>query len=132
MFAGATSGMVAIIDPANTSDTNQSEIVKYASMGMWAVGPVLALLSLIVIGILNLIRRLLRIRKVAWLHPVIVIVGLLPWLLFGWELTMNEPRYTPIARAVIDFAGREMFAGAFVAIVCALVLALPLLFFKKK
>lgn len=132
-FAAATAGMVYVIDPATTSDTNQSEIVKYASMGAWAVGPVLALLSLIFIAILNGLRRLFRVRRVGWMHPVVVIVGLLPWLLIGWQLTMNEPRYTPIARAIIDFAGREMFAGSFVAIVFAVLLwALSLLFRSSK
>lgn len=131
-FAGTTAGMVAVIDPAATSDTGNGTIVRYASVAAWAVGPVLALLSLLLMGMLNGIRRLFKARGAAWLHPVVVLLGLSPWLAFGWQLTMNEPRHTPIARAVIDFAGREMLAGALAASLLTVLLAVPLLLPKRR
>ncbi len=123
--------MYAYLQPTG-DDIGNSQIQDIAIIAGWAVGPAFALLSWVLVMALNGVRRLLRLRKIAWLHPVIAILGLLPWLLLGWQLTMNEPRYTPFARAVIDFAGKEMLVGAFVACVFAVACSVPLLFRTKQ
>ncbi len=129
VFAAATAGMFAILKP-DGADVGSSEIVDIFKIAGWAAGPACALLSFIVILILNGIRRITRTRKVFYLHPLVILLALLPWLGFGWQLTMNEHRYTPIAKAVIDFVGKEILVGSFVAIVFTLVLTIPGFFLK--
>lgn len=130
VFALATVAMFAVLTP-DGADVGSTEITNIFKIAGWVAGPVLALLSLLLIFVLNGIRRLAKIRRTFWLHPVVIILGLLPWFLFGWQLTMNEPRYTPIAKAVIDFIGKEMFVGSFVAILFVIILSIPGFFSKK-
>ncbi len=129
MLAAVTAAAFAGLQPSG-EDIGNSEILRAAKIAGWVIGPVAGLLSLLKIGILNLIRRLLRLRKVEWLHPVVVLLGIMPWLVLGWIIT-GEPRYTPIARAVIDFAAHELLWGGLVACVLTLILSIPLLFPKK-
>jgi len=131
VFALATVGMFAVLKPTG-ADVGSSEIVDIFKIAGWVAGPLLGLLSLLLILILNGVRRLTKTRKILWLHPFVVILGLLPWFLFGWQLTMNEPRYTPIAKAVIDFVGKEIFVGSFAAIVFVIILSIPGFFLKEK
>ncbi len=130
VFAAVTAGAYAGLQPSG-EDIGNSEIQKIAMIAAWGIGPVAALLSLILAGILNLIRRIVRLRKVAILHPVVVLLSIAPWLVFSWQVT-GEPRYTPIARAVIDFAARELLWGSLVACLLTIVLSIPLLFPAKK
>ena len=64
-----------------------------------------------------------------WAQVVALLLGVVPWLLFGVQLTMYEPRFTPFARAAISFVGRPMLWGSLAAmtltIVCFLI-ALPM------
>lgn len=126
VLAIATVGSLVWLKPTG-EDIGNSQILEIVKMAAWGVGPVIGLLSLSLMFILNGIRRLTRLRKVAVLHPVVVLLGLAPFAVFAWQLVMNEPRYTPIARAVIDFAGKEMFLGSAAAILFALILSLGLL-----
>ena len=106
------------------------EIAKIAKIAGWAIGPVIGLLSLILAGILNLIRRIVRLRKVALLHPAVVLLSVVPWLVCSWVLT-EEPPFTPIARAVIEFAARPMLWGSLAASLFVVILSLPPLLSKK-
>jgi hypothetical protein len=108
------------------------QIVRIFKIAGWAVGGIIALLSLILIFVLNGIRRLCKIRRVTVLHPVIVLLGTLPWLWFGVQLVAFEPRHTPFARAAIDFVGAPMLWGALAASVFALLGFLLLLIPARK
>lgn len=130
VFAGVTVAAYAVLQP-NGEDIGNSELQRIATIAGWAIGPVAGLLSLIVAGILNVIRRIVRLRKVRLLHPLVVLLSVGPWLVLSWQLT-EEPRYTPIARAVIDFAARELLWGSLIACALTLILSIPLLFPTQK
>ncbi len=129
-LAVVTAVAYAVLQPTG-DDIGNGQIQQIAIYAAWGIGPVAGILSMIVAGILNLIRRIVRLRKTALLHPIVVIASITPWLLFGWQVT-GEPRYTPIARAVIDFAARPLLWGSLVAILLTIVLSIPLLFPAKK
>ncbi len=131
LFAAGTVAAYAILKPV-ADDVSNEQLLRAFRIAGWAAGPVMALLSFIGIGILNGIRRIVRLRNVGILHPVIVLLGIAPWLAFGWELVMVEPRFTPFARAAIDFVGKPMLHGALVGCAFALLGLLLLLFPKKK
>lgn len=129
-LAGATAGAYRWMAP-DPSAIGHSEIAKVAEIAGWAVGPVAGLLSWILAGVLNLIRRIVRLRKAAFLHPLVVLASIAPWVAFAWQIT-GENRYTPVARAAIDFAGRPLLLGSLVTCLAVIVLSLPLLFPAKK
>jgi len=130
ILAGAAVAAFAILQPSG-DDIGNSQIQNIAKMAGWGVGPVIALLAFITIGILNVLRRMFRLRKVQALDAPIVLLGILPFLILAWNLT-GEPRYTPIARAIIDFAGRPMLWGTFAAALLAIIVWIPSLLPKKK
>jgi|GEM_PF-3400719 len=130
VLAGVSVAAYAVLQPTG-EDIGNSDIQKYAKIGGWAVGPLFGLLSLLIASILNLIRRIVRIRKVSLLHPVVVLLSVGTWLVFSWQLT-DEPRFTPIARAVIDFLARPLLWGSLAAVVLTILLSIPLLFPSKK
>ncbi len=129
VLAGVTAAAYAMLKPTG-DDIGNSQIQQIALIAGWAVGPIAGLLSYILIGILNTLRRLFRLRRNAMLHPIVVLLGISPWLILGWQLT-DEPRYTPIARAVIDFAAREMLWGSLIAFLFTLILCIPAFFARK-
>lgn len=130
VMAGVTVAAYAALKPTGEDVTNH-QVLQAFKIAAWAVGPVMGLLSLLLMGLLNLIRRMLRLRKVALLHPAVVLVGVLPWFIFGWSLT-GEPRYTTFARAAIEFVGRPMLWGALVALLLTIVLSIPLFLSSSK
>ena len=129
VMAGAAAAAYALLKP-DPAIINQSEIEKYAVIGGWVVGPVIGLLSWLLAAILNLIRRIVRLRKVAIFHPIVVLVSVGVWVIVGWQLAGENP-YTPIARAIIEFAARPMLWGSLIACIFALVVSLPVVFKKS-
>ena len=117
------------VNPADIGNYDAENIIKYAQ---WGVGPLVGLLSWILGGILNLLRRLFRIRKVFWLHPIVALVSIAPWIAFSWQMTMNEPRFTLVAKMIIDFAGRPIFLGCTGAILFIVIVTLLSLLSRKK
>ena len=130
VFAAATALAYAGLKPSG-EDIGNAEIFRIVSLAAWGVGPILGIVSLLLIGLLNLIRRLVRLREVAFLHPIVLLLGVLPWLAFSIELVFKEPRFTPIARAIIDFAGRPMLWGSLTATLLVVALSIALMFSKK-
>lgn len=128
--AVATAASFGVLSPSG-ADIGNDQILRIAKIAGWAVGPVMMIISLLIIGILNLIRRIIRLRKVGGLHAATVIAGIIPWLIAGWNLTA-EPRYTPLARAVIDFIARPMLWGAVTSIAFAIIVALSQLLPARK
>lgn len=129
VLAGMTAAAYVLLQPTG-DDIGNSQIQRIALIAGWVVGPVAGLLSYVLVGILNTLRRLFRLRRNAILHPIVVLVSITPWLLFGWQVT-GEPRYTPIARAVIDFAARELLWGSLIAFLLTLILCVPAFFARK-
>lgn len=109
---------------------NHSEIAKYTVMGVWAVGPVIGFLSFLFASILNLIRRIVRMRRMTFLHPVVVLLSVGFWVVVGWQLAGEKP-YTPIGRAVIEFAARPILLGSLLTCVFVVLMSLPFFFFRK-
>jgi hypothetical protein len=130
ILAGVTVVAYALLKPTG-EDVGNEQVVQAFRIAGWAAGPVAGLLSLLLMLILNGIRRLLRLRSVGLLHPVVVLLGVLPWLLFSWQLT-GEPPFTAFARAAIPFVGRPMLWGALAACAFTLLLSLPLLLPAKR
>ncbi len=120
----------AVLQPTG-DDIGNGQIQQIATYTAWSIGPIAGILSMIVAGILNLIRRIVRLRKTTLLHPMVVLASIAPWFAFGWQVT-GEPRYTPIARVVIDFAARPLLWGSLIAIILTILLSIPLLFPAKK
>ncbi len=127
VLAAATAASYALVIKPTGESIGNAQIQDIAKVAGYAAGPLLAFLSLILAFILNGLRRLFRIRKIAWLHPVVPFLSILPWCVFAWTMVMDEPRYTPIAHAVIDFVGRPLFLGCAAALAFILLVSLLML-----
>ena len=130
VMGGAAVAAYALLQPTG-EDVGNSQIVQAFTYAGWAVGPVIFLLSFLLICILNLLRRIFRLRKLRLLHPIIVLLGIVPWLVFSWVL-LDEPRYTAFARATIDFVARPMLWGSLMATLLTILLSIPLFFSASK
>ena len=131
VLAGASLAAHALL-PTLDSGTTNDQLLKVFAIAGWATGLVAGVLAFLTMMILNGLRRVFRLRKVAILHPVVVLLGIAPWCIWSWQLLFLEPRYTPFARLAIDVIGRPMFVGAFAACTLALLLALGLLLPARK
>lgn len=132
VLAGATVAAFVFLKPMGNGIDNFTIKEIFSKYVGWAAGPVAALVSLLLIFILNGIRRIIRLRRVSLLHPIVILLGLLPWVALSWDLVMVEERNTQIANAIIDFVGRELFLGCAAAIVFVLVCSIPLLLPKRR
>jgi hypothetical protein len=130
VFGGVMTAAFAILKPTNEAIYDEN-LLKYLQIGGWAAGGVIALLSFLLAGILNLIRRLFRCRRVNLFHPIVVLASIAPWTVMSWQVT-GEPRYTKVAEIAIDFYARPMLWGALSAGLFAIIVALPLLIPTKK
>ena len=130
VLAGVTVAAFTLLHPTG-EDVSNSDIVNAFRIAGWVAGPVVGLLSLVLIGTLNLLRRIVRLRKTPILHPVVVLLGILPWFVFSWAL-LDEPRFTGFAIAAMEFVARPMLWGSLVTVLLTIVLSLPLIFSKKK
>ncbi|NOS67255.1 MAG: hypothetical protein HOO67_02725 [Candidatus Peribacteraceae bacterium] len=122
VLAGVTVAAYAVLKPTG-ADINNSQLVMALQIAGWAIGPVAGLLSFIVICILNLIRRIIRMRKVGWMHPVTILLGIGFWLVVSWVL-LDEPRYTDFAAGILDFVARPLLWGSLTATLLTIILAI--------
>lgn len=129
VLALATVASYALVFKPTGADIGNDQILSAAKIAGYAAGPIAGVLSLILACLLNGIRRLCKIRRIVWLHPLPPLLAVLPWCAFAWQMVMNEPRYTPIARAVIDFTGKPLFLGCAAAVafivLCSLLALIP-------
>ncbi len=130
VFALGCVVVFAVLKPTG-ADVGNQEILRAFRIAGWAAGPVAALLAWIIMLFLNLARRIVRLRAVALLHPAVVLLGLAPWVAFGFQLTYTEPRYTEFGRAAIDFVGVPLWWGSVVAVAFVVLVSLSLLFPSK-
>lgn len=131
VLAAGCAVMFAVLKPTG-ADIGNEQILKAFRIAGWAAGPVIALLAFLTMLILNGIRRIIRLRSVVLLHPVIVLLGLAPWVVFGYQLTFVEPRFTAFGRAAIDFVGVPLWWGSLVAVSFTVLVSLPLLVPQNK
>ncbi len=129
VMAGVGAASFALLHPG--TDNLESGLVPMVQAAGWATGAVFGLLTFILIGILNLIRRILKLRKIEWLHPVAVLLGILPSLILSWVL-LDEPRYTPVAGFVMDFGARPLLWASLTACLLTILCSIPLFFSPKK
>ena len=128
LAAGATAAF-ALLKPG--ADIDNGELSHAMTIAGWATGGATALVSWILIGILNLIRRIVRARRVSILHPVVVLIGVFPWVVFAW-IMLDEPPYTMFARAAMEFVARPLLWGSLLATLFTLVMSIPVLIPSKK
>ncbi len=131
LLGGTTAGAYALLSP-NGANVGNAELVDAMTIAGWVLGPAVALLSLIVMFVLNGIRRLVRVRKMLSLDLTVLLIGVLPWLAFSYQIAALEPRNTKFAVAVIDFAGEPLFVGSFLATVFIVIFFLLALLFRSK
>lgn len=130
VMGGVTAAAFAGLQPTGEGISN-SQIVSAFGMGSWAAGPLMFFVSFIGICILNLIRRIVRLRYVAILHPIVILIGIVPWLILSW-VVLDEPRYTGFAIAVMDFVARPMLWGSLTATLITILFSLPIFLSAKK
>ena len=130
VLGGVAAGAFAVLKPDGTGIDN-SQLLMGMKIAGWAIGPVAALLSFIAICILNLLRRMIHMRNVAWGHPVVILIGTGFWLIVSWRL-LDEPRYTQLAVGVMDFIARPLLWGSLIATLFTVLLSIPLFLGKKK
>ncbi|MBI5155739.1 hypothetical protein HZA45_00540 [Candidatus Peregrinibacteria bacterium] len=128
VLAGVTAAAFAMLKPVAERTGDFTLVLQYAP---YALGPLAGLLSFIAICILNGIRRLFRLRMIPYLHPVIVLAGIVPWLIFSWVL-LDDPRYTPVAGVIMDFFARPLLWGSLTAFLLTILLSIPLFLPTKK
>jgi hypothetical protein len=131
LLGGLTAGAYALLRPTG-ADVGNSELVNAMTIAGWVLGPAVALLSLILMFVLNGIRRLMRVRKILSLDLAVLLVGVLPWLAFSYQIAALEPRNTKFAVAVIEFAGEPLVTGSFVTTVFVLIMFVLALFLRPK
>jgi hypothetical protein len=122
IFAVVTTGAYFFLAPTGAEITN-SEIIRVFKLAGWFSGLAAALISFIIIGLLNLVRRLFDLRTMAALHAPVILLGILPWLIFSWQVTA-EPRFTNLGIAIIDFIARPLLWGSLTAIVVTIIFGL--------
>ncbi len=97
-----------LVKPTSTGVTN-SQILSIFTMWTPLVGAVLSFLSMIGMYLV----RLVGLKKVKFCGPMLLVLGYAPWMIFGYQLVYREPRFTPIAIAIIEFLGKPiLYAGA--------------------
>ena len=129
VLAAGTTAAYALLHPTG-NDIYNAELLHAFRIAGWASGGVIGFLSFILIGILNIVRRILHVRRIAPLHSIVVFLGIVPWFIFAWQIT-EEPLFTPFARVAIAFVGRPMLWGSLGAILFVLFFSIPLLIPKR-
>lgn len=128
--AATTTAAFALLKPTGDSVGNM-EVVRVFVIAGWVTGGVMGIVSFVGIGILNLLRRMLRLRRTDALHPIVVLAGTLPWFVWAWVL-LDEPPFTAFARAAMEFVARPMLWGGLAGTLFVVVMSCALLFPTKK
>jgi len=102
-------------------DISNREIVALFKKLNLYIGFALALSSFALYGLLIFVRRLFRLGKINLLRPFLLAGAFLPWFLLARQLVFFEPRYTDLARALIDFVGWPLYYGSLAGLITALI-----------
>ncbi len=124
----------AFIKPVAKDIVNETIAKIFKNYGMY-FGWVFALLSLVIMYVLYLIKKIVRLGKFQITNPIILIASLLPWYFFAKQLLFHEKRYTDIARGIITYVGLPLlwvvYIVAGIALVWFVVLAIVKLLKRK-
>lgn len=103
---------VAKLFPADVRALSGEKIVVTVARFSFAAGAAFGLLSMIAMYILYGIGAVTRLAKSRVFMPLILIICYAPWAAFGYQLVYREPRYTTVAKILIDLAGvPTLYAG---------------------
>lgn len=122
LLSAAIAGSYWYLAPTGDNIGNY-EILKAGKIAGWAIGPVLGLLFLVVLGILSLLKWCFRVHKIYSIRVLTILLALTPVVWLGWMLTGEDP-YTPIARMVIDFVARPILLGSLFTLLITVVVSI--------
>jgi hypothetical protein len=116
-------GVITIIMPADVKAFADEEKVMMAVKYILFGGLPFALLSLIGMYVAYGILGLVGLKKNRIRAPLIISLGFIPWLIFGYNLVYLESRYTLVAKIIIDLLGKPLlYAGAAATVLGAILL----------
>jgi len=119
---------------AETRDIANSTISESFQKFSIFGGVIAALISLLVYYVLIAVKKIVGLKKIKFINPMLWILAVLPWYFFARQLVFDEPRYTDLARAIISYVGRPLYSASIAAIwfgILWLVVSLVLKFKKK-
>jgi len=102
----------------------------FATYGI-AVGPVLALVGLLLLYVLALIKRIVGLRRLKILNPIVVLLVSGSALAFGYQLAYREQPYTDIARGIIGSLSMPLLIASAVVSVLAVLWFIVILFRRR-
>lgn len=86
-----------------------------------AIGPILALLGMLLIAILAGIKRILGLKRFRIVNPIIVLIVAGASLGLGWQLAFREKPYIDITRGIIGTLAMPILLTSAVTVVLAIV-----------
>jgi hypothetical protein len=122
------------LDPVAKDITNATILKIFTDYSIY-VGWVLGLLSMVVMYVLFLIKKLVRLGWLYILNPIILAVSILPWFLMARQLVYFEKRYIDIAKGLITYLGEPLLWTSYIIFAFAgvwLLAEIARLIFKKK
>jgi len=131
LLLGVITTVVYILLAPTGFDISNGKMLDIFQKAGYGVGFFVGILLLFEVGILNLLRRILRIHTIFLLHTPIVLLAIFPWILFSWDM-LGEPRYTNIAKGMIDFVARPLFWGSAGSALFICLIIVVSLFLKPK
>ena len=117
---------VFILKPDTAGIENQTILEIFQKWSPFA-GVAFGILSMLGMYIV----RLFGLRKIRIGGPILLILGYLPWLIFGYNLVYLEPRYATIAIAIIAFIGKPMLYASSALVGLGIILFFVRLFGKS-
>lgn len=120
LFLGCFYAVFFLQQPSQLVISNATIKEVFGTYGV-AVGPVLALLGLLILYVLALLKRIVGLRRFRVLNPVTVLFVSLPALAFGFELAYREKPYTDIARGILGSLAMPLLVASAVVSALALV-----------
>ncbi len=130
IFFGVVYMIVYSILKPVAKDIQNVQIAEIFTKNSLYVGWVFALLSMIAMYVLYLIKKIVRLGKVNFINPIILLGVLIPWYLFAIELIEKEKRYTDIARGIITYVGAPLLWTTYILAGLAVVWLIVLLIIK--
>lgn len=96
------------IGPAPEDIDSEKILNVFETYGQY-FGFALAILSLLLWYVLYGIKSLLRLGKYSLVNPVTYLLGVGLWGILSYQIYFNEPRFTNIGRAIIDYVAQPLW-----------------------
>jgi hypothetical protein len=107
LFAGFCFGL-----KPDLAGIESQELIAFFQKWSPFTGAAFAFLSMLGMYII----RLFGLRRIKVGGALLIIIGFIPWLIFGYDLVYLEPRYAVIAIAIIAFLGKPMLYASAVMV----------------